>query len=216
MKAHNLGLNAIHPKVDPPDAPTEIKEQAKVCVLSRAGHIPEYGIDLWSGAPSSRVIDEEEGAILRALCPLDEFGSPIRESGYTYFSFGSSSMMDFMANYTLAQGLNLNDQMLEKAEEFIHNSTDDTTRDLGHEVLEDVVISAVEDMAEDYSRARELSLLHPNAPATAGETVIKILGNTETREKLFPWLARRLAPEVGRIATPPALQTEVLKVQFAY
>lgn len=181
---HNTGPESFHQFYDISAGPHDKQNQSNILLLTLAGYIPKEGIDLWSGEPIIREFDEWEREI---LCEIDHN----RELTFTGLRTERDVAANFIKKFVLEQSpVSIDPDILER---FVSNPKIGLTRDEGHEVLRSNIHAAVEPVNAYYSQVRNEGLLHPMAPFSAEELVLRILGNEAGSERLLHPLRQRLA-----------------------
>ncbi len=197
-RVHNEGPMSFHNFFNQCSGPPDEASQFKISVLSLAGYLPEEGIDLWSGVPVVRKIEEDERAILMEPHPSDG-------SRYRNIYYHNDGARDFFLDYTKHQ--DPSDICPEAIREFLSTSKISEVRDSGFDILSGAMKKATMPIEGEYQLARKAGLLHPLAPETAQGLVAKILENEKQKEKNLQYFWQRLANV--------ALQTEVNTVELA-
>jgi hypothetical protein len=173
---HNKGPNRFHRFYDISDVPADEQAQANILMLSLAGYLPGEGVELWSGEPVIRELNEEERA---RLCEVDP------ESSLTLRNLRTdrAEAARFLKKFVLKQSpINVSPSVLN---EFTSTTKIRLTRAAGHEVLESAVQTAVEPVSDYYKEAWREGLLHPAAPISPEDLVLSALGNFVRRDQLL-------------------------------
>jgi hypothetical protein len=182
-EVHNDGSKSFHRFYNHSEGATNEQDQFNLTVLSIAGYLPKNGIDLWSGAPHIREIEDGEREILEAIDPNNNF--------YQNRIYHIDTIRPFFQKYIKNQDLSHIDYGV--AEEFLSTPKISDVRDLGHLILRGSIETAVEPMRWSYQTALEAGQLHPAAPIEPEDIVLNALGNELLREKrMFPALRNNL------------------------
>jgi hypothetical protein len=180
---HNKGPLKFHGFYDVSDVPPGEQDQANILVMTLAGYIPKQGIDFWSGEPRLRDLKEEERDI---LCEID----PEEELSFKNLRTDRHIAVGFLKKFALEQSpINIDPAILEK---FTSSTKIGLTREAGHEVLHSAIQGLVEPVGEYYNEMRAEGLLHPEAPISAEELVLKAFGSQGRREQLLHPLRQKL------------------------
>jgi hypothetical protein len=220
---HNYGnKTAYHAFYAGPPIPSERDEQVGMAVLSCAGYIPEYAIDVSTGDPHIdhltrrqtkmltmksdpvRVGDNEVKHYLETRDPEATYDEAhkllqqkrIRQASLSYrnIRYSYDPMKNFFAEVVLEQDLS-HMRRMSAIGKFLLDG--DVTQGLS--ALFQAATQAVNEaayrgqtVAQVYEQARELGRLHPYVPLKAGRLVYNKLGDFEGRSRFLPMLRSKL------------------------
>jgi len=183
-EVHNTGPKKFHIFFKVSQVPVDEQARANLLVLTLAGYIPKEGVDLWSGEPKIREMEDGEREI---LCEED----PDQELTYKNLRCERVEASAYIRKIVLKQTPgNVDPDTLKK---FISARSLKLTKGAGHQVLRSAVQSMVEPIASTYEILRGEDLLHPLAPISAEDMVLHALGNEAKRENLLYPLRERLS-----------------------
>lgn len=178
-EVHNHGPNMFHNFYSTSRGPIDEQGQSNILVLSLAGYYPKEGIDLWSGTPIIRELEDGEREILQTIDPNNELA-------YRNLRCDRAGTGEFLKKFVLKQDVTSADpRALEK---FISTPKISHMKDEGYEILQSAIQAVATPIRKDYLAAKEEGLLHPLSPVNP-ETLIwnamNAIGNGGHNQKLL-------------------------------
>jgi len=193
-QVHN-GRGGLHTHFEMSPGPRDDAGRAKALILSDAGFYPDIGIDLWSGSPEIRPIEDGEFEILRRI-------DPANQNRYQNLHVDTAPFRAFYDHFLLKQPfLNASYGDIER---FAAYEKFKSVRELGQILLQDLIDSALRDFRSEYEDLREGEKLHPNAPIDPAELIYRALGDDELRDRRLFYKIRRKAIGYITLADSPA------------
>lgn len=221
VEHHNFTETAYHRFYAGPPIPEDPAEQFGIAVLSCAGYMPEYAIDVSTGDPCVRPMNDRQLEMLMMaaepapLLPvvverfrdrrmpdatLEEAAEVLWDKrerqatmSYRNMRYGYDPMKQFLAEIVLEQ--DVSDMPRKIVGRFLANG-DETE---GMKLLDAASNRAAEGVVargmpvdELYRQARDDGRLNPNMPPSAGTLIANKLGDFTRRTEILPRLRRRL------------------------
>jgi hypothetical protein len=188
-RVHNQGKKAVHKFYleSPGPSESETDDRLKVVLLSLAEYFPAKGLDLWSGEPEVRDLEEGEVALLRNQDP---------DTGRSRnMVFYKDHIRAFLWQQVMAQDIGKLDPGLREQVKRANRN-----RDTSLEVLDGMIAMAVEPARAAYADALANGRLGETAPISPAEVVQNILGETKRKEKMLITLNRQVKHHEHRAA----------------
>jgi len=198
VAVHNTGPRTFHSFFNRSAGSPSESGQYHSSILGISGYLPDQGVDLWNRWAEIRPLEDWEEEILRTT-------DPIESKRYRNLIFDVEIMPIFFEK--IVKGQKLDSVDAELIEDFTATCQLGRVRDIGHQILGQLIDQSVQSLKAPYCNAYEAGRLHPLAPPTPGEVVRGIIGEDERAERIVESFHKRLMSR--------ALQTEVEIVPLA-